>query len=63
MCSKPACCYSSQAGDRVSVSDAVLVEVGTLHLPLSLELSPWLVPWVSLRCQLCGGEMEEDGWE
>lgn len=45
------------------MSDAVLTEVGTSHLPTSLELSPWLDPWVSLRCQLRGGEMEDDGWE
>lgn len=50
-------------GERVFVSDAVLIEVGTLHLPISLVLNPWLDPWVSRSCQLRGREMEEDGWE
>lgn len=45
------------------MSYAVLIEVGTLHLPTSLELIPWLDPGVSLRSQLHGEEMEEDGSE
>lgn len=45
------------------MSYAVLIEVGTLHLPTSLELIPWLDPGVSLRSQLYGEEMEEDGSE
>lgn len=55
--------YSCAWRGRVFVSNAVLIEVGTLRLLTTWELNPCLDPQISLRCQLHGREMEKDGWE